>query len=233
MHGARKILLISDQDVLTTLMEEQFQSQDEFELCHAQTLALAKEVLDGNAHLELAIVNATGLMSPDEAVRLIRSVKFASPLLFLLRQGQVLSASTDQPVDILYKPFRFTSLLTKARTLVRAHEQSDASIVPIGPYTFHPVERVLRQAGGEDVKLTDKEASILKYLHRAKGAPVSREQMLDEVWGYNSGVTTHTLETHVYRLRQKIEPEAGEQSILMTEAGGYRLALPPDSSSNE
>jgi DNA-binding response OmpR family regulator len=75
------------------------------------------------------------------------------------------------------------------------------------------------------IRLTEKEASILKYLYRAGGKPVTRDVLLDEVWGYNSGVTTHTLETHVYRLRQKIEPNPSQATILLTESGGYRLAL--------
>ena len=69
------------------------------------------------------------------------------------------------------------------------------------------------------------ETSILKYLYRAGGKPVTRDVLLDEVWGYNSGVTTHTLETHVYRLRQKIEPDPSNVSLLLTEGGGYRLGL--------
>ena len=74
------------------------------------------------------------------------------------------------------------------------------------------------------IRLTEKETNILKYLYRAGAKAVSREELLAEVWGYNAGVTTHTLETHVYRLRQKIEPDPGNARLLLTEAGGYRLA---------
>jgi DNA-binding winged helix-turn-helix (wHTH) protein len=76
---------------------------------------------------------------------------------------------------------------------------------------------------GSKVRLTEKETSILRYLYRAGQRPVSRETLLQEVWGYNSGVTTHTLETHIYRLRQKIEKDAAAPAILVTESRGYKL----------
>jgi DNA-binding response OmpR family regulator len=71
--------------------------------------------------------------------------------------------------------------------------------------------------------LTEKETSILKYLYRSGSMVVGRDTLLGEVWGYNAGVTTHTLETHVYRLRQKIEADPSSAEILVTEPGGYRL----------
>ena len=83
--------------------------------------------------------------------------------------------------------------------------------------------KLLVTASDQKVRLTEKETNILKYLYRAGGKAVAREELLAEVWGYNAAVTTHTLETHVYRLRQKIEPDPANARILITEAGGYRL----------
>jgi DNA-binding response OmpR family regulator len=89
---------------------------------------------------------------------------------------------------------------------------------------FRPAARqLLDPAKNKRIRLTDKEAAILKFLYRAAGRPVARQVLLNEVWGYNSSVTTHTLETHVYRLRQKIEPEPAVSKLLLTEGGGYRL----------
>ena len=76
---------------------------------------------------------------------------------------------------------------------------------------------------GAKIRLTEKETSILKYLYRSGDKVVSRELLLHEVWGYNAGVTTHTLETHIYRLRQKIEKEPSNAELLVTETGGYKL----------
>jgi DNA-binding response OmpR family regulator len=98
-------------------------------------------------------------------------------------------------------------------------------VFTIGPYTFQPANKLLLDNENNDkkVRLTDKEAAILKYLFRKSDRVVGRDVLLDEVWGYNAGVTTHTLETHVYRLRQKIERDPSNARILVTEAGGYRL----------
>ncbi len=106
---------------------------------------------------------------------------------------------------------------------LRSHEQSEDALFRIGPYEFRPSAKMLTDAKLRKIRLTEKETNILKYLYRAGGKPVSREELLTEVWGYNAGVTTHTLETHVYRLRQKIEPDPAVAQILLTEAGGYRL----------
>ncbi len=75
----------------------------------------------------------------------------------------------------------------------------------------------------QKVGLTGFETALLKYLYRSGNMVVGRDTLLEEVWGYNSDVDTHTLETHVYRLRQKIESDPSNAEILVTEPDGYRL----------
>jgi len=125
--------------------------------------------------------------------------------------------------DYVTKPFRLNVLLARLRAQLRQHEQSEDAVFSIGPYTFQPAHKLLVDADEQKVRLTEKETAILKYLYRAGDKVVSRDTLLGEVWGYNAGVTTHTLETHVYRLRQKIEAEPSNATILVTEPGGYRL----------
>ncbi len=125
--------------------------------------------------------------------------------------------------DYVTKPFRFAVLLARIRAQVRSHETSEDATFRIGPYEFKPALKVLVDQTQKKTRLTEKETNILKYLYRAGGKPITREELLTEVWGYNAGVTTHTLETHVYRLRQKIEPDPANARLLMTDAGGYRL----------
>jgi DNA-binding response OmpR family regulator len=127
--------------------------------------------------------------------------------------------------DYVTKPFKFPVLLARIRAQLRQHEQSEDAVFALGPYTFHPAQKLLLDAQNKKLRLTEKETSILKYLYRAQSAVVARDLLLHEVWGYNAGVTTHTLETHIYRLRQKIEPDPAQARLLVTESGGYRLAL--------
>jgi len=124
--------------------------------------------------------------------------------------------------DYISKPFRFAVLIARLHAHLRSHEQSEEAVYRIGPYTFRPSAKVLVDSQGKKIRLTEKETNILKFLHRS-GETVARETLLHEVWGYNPAVTTHTLETHIYRLRQKIESNPGQAQILVTESGGYRL----------
>jgi DNA-binding response OmpR family regulator len=125
--------------------------------------------------------------------------------------------------DYVTKPFRFPVLLARIRAQLRQHEQSEDAVFQLGPYTFKPAMKLLETDDQKKIRLTEKETNILKFLYRAQSGVVARDVLLHEVWGYNAGVTTHTLETHIYRLRQKIEPDPSNARLLVTESGGYRL----------
>ena len=125
--------------------------------------------------------------------------------------------------DYVTKPFRFAVLLARIRAQLRQYEQSEDATFNVGPYVFKPAQKLLTDGDGKKIRLTEKEAAIIRYLFRAGQKAVTRDELLEEVWGYNSGVTTHTLETHVYRLRQKIEKDPSNAEILVTENGGYKI----------
>ena len=141
----------------------------------------------------------------------------------LVLTNYVLSYIEAGANDYVTKPFRFAVLLARIRAQLRQHEQSEDATFAVGPYTFKPSQKLLIDERGGKIRLTEKEAAIIKYLYRAEQKVVTRDVLLEEVWGYNSGVTTHTLETHVYRLRQKIERDPSKAEILVTESGGYKL----------
>jgi DNA-binding response OmpR family regulator len=160
-------------------------------------------------------------------VRILRKSGFKAPIIMLTghdTDSDTILGLESGANDYVTKPFRINVLLARLRAHLRQHERSEDAVMTIGPYEFHPAAKMLMEkAGKKKIRLTDKEASILKYLFRAGDRPVARDVLLNEVWGYNAGVTTHTLETHIYRLRQKIERDPASAAILITDRGGYRL----------
>ena len=127
--------------------------------------------------------------------------------------------------DYVTKPFRFGVLLARIRTRLRQYEMTESAQFNLGSYQFKPSVKTLVREDESKIRLTEKETNILRLLLRAGGETVTRDKLLEEVWGYNAQVTTHTLETHVYRLRQKIEEDPSNSELLITEAGGYRLNI--------
>ena len=161
-----------------------------------------------------------------EVVRSLRKGGFKAPIIMLTghdTDSDTILGLESGANDYVAKPFRFAVLLARIRAQLRQHEASEDAVFSVGPYSFRPGSKMLTGANARKVRLTEKETAILRFLYRAGQLPVSRETLLQEVWGYNSGVTTHTLETHIYRLRQKIEKDAANPEILVTEAGGYKL----------
>ena len=128
--------------------------------------------------------------------------------------------------DYVTKPFKFPVLLARIRAQLRQHEQSEEAIFQLGPYTFKPSAKLLITEDDKKIRLTEKETNILKFLYRAGAGVVPRDTLLHEVWGYNAGVTTHTLETHIYRLRQKIDKGFDKQLLTTVRGAGYMLDDP-------
>jgi len=227
MAQRKTILIIDDDSELREALTEQLELHEEFQASGAAAAAEGvRAAKEGRPDLVLLDVDLPD-MDGREACRLMRNAGVTAPIIMLT------AAATDSDTilgldsgasDYVTKPFRFNVLLARIRAQLRNHEQSEDAVYRIGPYEFRPAQKLLIDQKGKKIRLTDKETNILKYLYRAGGKSVSREELLTEVWGYNAGVTTHTLETHVYRLRQKIEPEPANARLLLTESGGYRLA---------
>lgn len=224
--NVKKILLIDDDDALRDSLSEQLRLHEEFVTTEATTAEAALEVTK-DEYFD-AILLDVGLPDMDgrEVCRLLRRNGVKSPIIMLTGHDtdadQILGLDAGAN-DYIAKPFRLNVLLARLRAQLRRHEQSEDAVFSIGPYTFQPAQKILVDGGERKVRLTEKETAILKYLYRAGDKVVSRDTLLGEVWGYNAGVTTHTLETHVYRLRQKIEADPSNARILVTEPGGYRL----------
>jgi len=226
MVALRKILLVDDDDDLREALSEQLVMTEDFDVFEAATGAEAMDRAKAGP-FDLVILDV-GLPDTDgrELCRRMRKVGVKCPVLMLT--GHDSDADTILGLDAgandyVTKPFKFPVLLARIRSQLRTHEQSEDAIFQLGPYTFKPAQKMLLDAKEKKIRLTEKETNILKYLYRASQGVVARDVLLHEVWGYNAGVTTHTLETHIYRLRQKIEPDPANARLLVTEAGGYRL----------
>ena len=226
MATKRCILIVDDDNELREALVEQLALHEEFEAIAVDNGTKAVQTAKGG-NIDLVIMDV-GLPDVDgrEAVRILRKNGFKAPIIMLTghdTDSDTILGLESGANDYVTTPFRFAVLLARIRAQLRQHEASEDAVFNIGPYMFRPSSKLLLTPKGSKVRLTEKETAILRYLYRAGQKPVSRETLLQEVWGYNSGVTTHTLETHIYRLRQKVEKDAAAPQILVTEAGGYKL----------
>ncbi len=226
MAQSKTLLIVDDDTDLREALAEQLQLDEQFDTVQAATglsgVATAQERRPDLVLLDVDLPDIDGR----EVCRRMRAAGVTAPIIMLTAASGDLDTIGGLEAganDYVTKPFKFAVLLARIRAQLRSHEQSEDAVFRLGPYEFRPAAKVLVDERQKKIRLTEKETSILKYLYRAGEKPVARDELLTEVWGYNAGVTTHTLETHVYRLRQKIEPDPTNAKLLLTEAGGYRL----------
>ncbi len=228
MTVSKRILLVDDDEPLRSALAEQLALHEEFDVISSGTghdaLEKAKVETFDMVLLDVGLPDIDGR----EVCRLLRRANVNVPIIMLTGadsdSDQILGLDSGAN-DYVTKPFRLGILLARMRAQLRQHEQSEDATFAIGPYSFRPAAKMLFLDGEKKtkVRLTEKETAILKYLCRIGNKAVQRDVLLSEVWGYNAGVTTHTLETHIYRLRQKIEADPSNATLLVTEPGGYRL----------
>ena len=228
MAQLKKVLLIDDDEDLRQALSEQLLMTEDFDVHEGASGTEALEKIKQHSY-DLLVLDV-GLPDTDgrELCRLIRKQGVKCPILMLTghdTDSDTILGLDAGANDYITKPFKFPVLLSRMRAQLRQHELSEDAIFALGPYTFKPSLKLLVTADDKKIRLTEKETNILKFLYRSTEDVVPRNILLHEVWGYNAGVTTHTLETHIYRLRQKIEPDPGKARILVTENGGYRLSL--------
>lgn len=221
-------LLIVEDDDLRPILVEQLQMHQEFEIFQTKTAEGGMKIVQ-EENIDLAIL---GLELPDldgrKAVKQLRTQGFRAPIIMITNNDTDCDTILDLETganDYVTKPFRFAVLLARIRAQLRQYEQNEDATLHIGPYTFTLRHKLLLDQCNNKIYLTEKEAAILKCLYYANDKIVSRETLLEQVWGYNENVITHTLETHIYRLRQKIENDPSNAQILMTDQNGYRLNL--------
>jgi DNA-binding response OmpR family regulator len=225
--AAKRILLVDDDEALRSTLAEQLSQNGEYQTLQAgsgaEALKLAKVEKFDAVLLDVGLPDADGR----EICHQLRQAHVTVPIIMVTASNgemDTIKGLDSGANDYIAKPFRLGELVARLKAHLRQHALSEDAVLVIGPYTFKPnVKMLIEEKLNKKIRLTEKETSILKYLYRAGQKAVGRDTLLGEVWGYNAGVTTHTLETHIYRLRQKIEKDPAKAQILVTDAGGYRL----------
>jgi DNA-binding response OmpR family regulator len=217
----KHILMVHADGLLARSLADQLIGQG-FRVDTVAAIGEAERWLAGQA-TDLVLLDAqAALPAPTASCQTLRSCVADCPIV-VLGVGRAAEAALKAAgaSACLAKPYRFAGLLQRLQEQLR--EPAGGSQMPIGPFLLHPLARQLVDATGRRIHLTEKETAILTYLHRAGARVVPRDELLGEVWGYSSAVSTHTVETHIYRLRRKLADESTVEPLLSTAEGGYRL----------
>ncbi|MQA66163.1 MAG: response regulator [Alphaproteobacteria bacterium] len=223
----KSILIVDDDREFARSLAEQLSLHEGMEVLAAST---GREALDAmqQRHFDAAFISLdlTG-MDGRELCRLVRREGFFRPVVILAsgdsEADQILALDAGAN-DYITKPFTLGILLARLRAHLRQHDLSEDAVIRMGPFVLVSAEKLLVGSDGKQIRLTDKETRLLKYLYRTRGRAVSQSRLLKEVWGYRSDIETHTIESHVFRLRQKIGQDRMATPLIVTEKDGYRLA---------
>jgi DNA-binding response OmpR family regulator len=221
MPGTRRLLLLTEDAALAALLPAQLAQGTEFRAEPAPPAEGAARLAGSGGRLDATLLDGAAPPDPAHWLPGLRAAGAGRPVLLL--GGLPGAPLPEGAAERLAKPVRLAELVARLHALLAAFEASPEAAIPLAGYAFHPAAKLMHAADGARIRLTEKEAAILLYLHRAGDRPVPRDELLGEVWGYSSAVTTHTLETHIYRLRRKIEAGRAGARILVTDEGGYRL----------
>ena len=226
MNPSTKILLINNDKDLGEALVFQLTLVEKYQIIEISYENNALAQINNN-FCDLIIINSqSSALKEYNLIKNLRLAGYKKPIIMLINQNSNLDIPDNQnhkAYEYIIKPFRYPEILKSLETHLNRFKKSENTQYSIGNYIFKPNSKILESNKNRSIRLTEKENNILKFLYKNLGNTVSRETLLHEVWGYNSKVTTHTLETHIYRLRQKIEDNPSNACFLITEHGGYKL----------
>lgn len=229
MKMARKVnvLIVEDDEDLRGSLSDQLSLHEDY---RSTAIGTARDALRATQqeHFDIVLLDI-GLPDMDgrEACRLMRRHGLHAPVIMLTAMdgdADMILGLDSGANDYVIKPFRIAVLLARMRAQLRQHESSEDAVFSLGPYIFRPsARRLIDQESQREILLSEKECAILKYLYRAGDVPVTCDTLYNEIWDHTAPLTTHTLQTHIYRLRQKIESDPANPQIIKSETGGYRI----------
>ena len=226
VNPSTKILLINNDKDLGEALAFQLSIGEKYRIIKTDSETSVLTSINNN-FCDLVIINSqSSYLKGYNLTKNLRLAGYKKPIIMLINQNSNLDIPDDQnhkADEYIIKPFRYLVLLKSIETQLQKSKKLENTQYSIGNYIFKPNSKILESNKSKYIRLTEKENNILKFLYKHIGNIVSRETLLHEVWGYNSKVTTHTLETHIYRLRQKIEDDPSNACFLITEPGGYKL----------
>ena len=222
----KKILLFEPSVVLGKTLIDQISAKSDFEVTVANSLA-DFEVNITNLTFDLIIIDMdqNGYDFKSLSDFIIENMIGAN-ILYLINEKTYQSTIFEQRIGksaFLIKPFRVAYLDKKVLETLAKISNADEVFHKMGPFVFFPNKRIMALDGDMDIELTEKETNILKCLINSGHEPIEKEELLKQVWNYNSDVTTHTLETHIYRLRQKLEIDSTIPRLIISKDGGFKI----------
>ncbi len=232
MPTRRSILIVDNDAGVRETLSDRLADEHGFTIFTAERLDEAEAIVAVEGRRLDALILEIDLPDGDgrDFCAKLRRQGHGMPILMLTGrndEADIVSGLGCGANDYIAKPFRLNELLARLRAQLRLFDSSGEAAFSIGPYTFHPARKLLQNpVKNRRVRLTTKEVAILRFLYRSDGCPVDRKILMREVWGYDATATTHRLETHIYRLRLKIESDPSDPDLLLTEPGAYRLNLP-------
>ena len=228
------VLIIEPDSLLRQALGEQLQYDGGFAVCLAEDAKKGLQTAqDSKPDAVILAAEGTGREASEVCQKLCEA-QILAPIL-LIGEGDFhhqTSRKCDKIIsDYIAKPFRIHFLLARLRTHLQQYENSESAHFSIASYRFVPSQRALYSHGDARdgtadsplARLTAKESAVLRYLCQHRQQTISRARLLDEIWGYNAQINTHTLETHIYRLRQKLKPLDADK-MLLNSKDGYCLA---------
>ena len=225
MSSSTKILLVNSDRDLSEALIYQLSLSDKYQIIESDDEDSLLTQINNNSCNIIIINSQPSKLNRHNLTKKLRLGGFKNPIIMLVTQSDASNVDNKLTIEAnehIIKPFKYPALLKSIELQLRQFGKSEDTQHNIGSYVFKPNSKVL-ESKNKSIRLTEKENDILKFLYQNLETIVSREILLHEVWGYNSKVTTHTLETHIYRLRQKIEIDPANACFLITETGGYRL----------